>query len=544
MHERLELLEQRLALIESKLDQIFAKDAPPQAHPTQGSIASSTATLTQKRSSSLPPTKTAVSSTQWLPLIAVICFVLSGVFIIRLALESGWLTTERQWGLLTCLGLLLVSAGRWLNLMDQNYRSYLSAAGCIVLYMSAFSSSLYFDILSPTLSLLASVFVSGITLSLFHFHKTELFSVIASIGTYLSPLLIGSKEDLLFHAGFFVVWSGVFATMADYLNTRVLSVVSSYLALGIFTILHHNVSDSSQLIIVIAVQILQFSLFTGGVYHHSLRTKSPMSKELSMAYLPVLLFFYGTTYFFLNKLNPDLAPWISLVFAAIVYGLYRDAKKWVPLIQSENLVYGFLAVVIFHSGYMQILPEASKPWLLPLFILGDYLSRQRQAFPRLSPILKGFFALIGGIEFLSLCTNLITRSTLATVFPSVATITIGAFYYFKGRRWIADQTMILLYGLQLLTLLALYRVAYDWGSVAVTMAWGSYSLIILTIGYQSRDSALARSSLLVLLFTSLKALLYDASQAPSIVRIGSLLITGIILYVAGALFKRIKAWET
>ena len=104
--------------------------------------------------------------------------------------------------------------------------------------------------------------------------------------------------------------------------------------------------------------------------------------------------------------------------------------------------------------------------------------------------------------------------------------------------------MVLLYGLHLLTLLCLYRLAYDWGSIAVTLAWGFYSLIILTVAYSKKDGALARSSLLVLMFASLKALLYDANQAPSMVRIGSLLSTGIILYVAGAVFNRIKTWES
>jgi uncharacterized membrane protein len=53
---------------------------------------------------------------------------------------------------------------------------------------------------------------------------------------------------------------------------------------------------------------------------------------------------------------------------------------------------------------------------------------------------------------------------------------------------------------------------------------------------------LAKSSLVVLLITALKALIYDASQAASIVRIGSLLLTGVVLYGAGLLFKQIKDW--
>lgn len=75
-------------------------------------------------------------------------------------------------------------------------------------------------------------------------------------------------------------------------------------------------------------------------------------------------------------------------------------------------------------------------------------------------------------------------------------------------------------------------------------AWELYSVAILTWGYLEKNPILAKSSLLVLTVTSLKALVYDVAQTPSVVRIASLILTGFILYGAGYLIQKIKKWDS
>lgn len=54
---------------------------------------------------------------------------------------------------------------------------------------------------------------------------------------------------------------------------------------------------------------------------------------------------------------------------------------------------------------------------------------------------------------------------------------------------------------------------------------------------------MAQSSMLILVLAAGKALLYDASYAPTNIRIVCLLITGIVLYGAGYMMRRISAWK-
>ena len=65
-------------------------------------------------------TKVANEPTQLLPILAVICFVLAAIFVVKLTIESGWLTVERQWGLLSLAGLCLSLFGLFVEKIENN----------------------------------------------------------------------------------------------------------------------------------------------------------------------------------------------------------------------------------------------------------------------------------------------------------------------------------------------------------------------------------------------------------------------------------------
>ena len=92
----------------------------------------------------------------------------------------------------------------------------------------------------------------------------------------------------------------------------------------------------------------------------------------------------------------------------------------------------------------------------------------------------------------------------------------------------------------MLAILFLYRVAYDFGTLAVTAAWAAYSIAILALSYQMRLHLLAKSSLMILVLVGVKALVYDASQAATGLRILSLLMTGALLFASGLILKKIN----
>lgn len=537
LEDRVRFLENQFLSLDSKLDQLLSRGSDasvPLPRPDEFAQA--------KAPVALPKIKDSEPVSWLLPLIGMICFVLAGVFIVRLAIESGWLTSERQWGLLVLFGIALTSAGRFWNGVEKDYRTYLTASGIIVLYIAAFSSALYFELVSNTLAIVLGVGVSAICLEAFRYHKSELFPILVSVGTYISPILLGSVSDLYFDAAYFIIWAFLFSYMAEVLKSRTLSLTAAYLGIGVFTLRYSAEMDPGKMGVVIAILVVQFLLFCLGVYLYSIRNNTPLSQKIAIAYLPVLLFFYGTAYYFVSRLNSDLAPWISLMFAGIVYGLYRSAVNRMTSLESKEMVQSFLAVILFHSGYLQILPETVKPWLLPTLLLLKLVSERKKDFPKISKIFAFVFLAVGIIEFAKICYFLVNNSDVTKVFPGILTLALGLFYYFRMEEAVKDKRILLLGLIHLLAILCIYRVGYDFGSLAVSVGWGAYASVILLFAYFRKDSSLAKSSLLVLIVAAIKALVYDSIQAPSALRIGSLIVTGALLYGSGIIFRRIKHW--
>ncbi len=553
LHHKIDRLTARLDQIEKQLTQVLLGNsaAVPQPHaakPPQvnvplknsGPVISHIYELPQKG------TQTSQDYSKLLGIIAAICFVLAGLFMVKLAIDSGWLTPARQLGMLILFGLSLTFCGRFIQKIHKDYRIYLSGAGVIVLYLAAYSSSSYFQLLGPQTAVALAMAVSAITLWLFHFHRNESFSMLAVIGTFLIPYLLNGHRDFWMTAGFFIIWSCVFAYCSTFFKSRSLSLMAAYASIGVFASLHLLTQGTENLIFVILVQIAQFFIFAGGVVHYSVKNKSRLSEGEAISYFPVLVFFYGTTYYFIDKLSPALAPWISLSFAGFVWIFYVLAKnqlKQFDSLHSKELVYSFLGVSLAHAGYFQILPDDAQAWILPILILAEYISRQRDLFPKISRGFRFIMLLIAGLEFIEISFGLLGGSR-RDLFPALVTIAMGLFYYFQGHVHLKDSRATFLHLIHIFSILTLYRLVYDFGSLAVSGAWALYAGVILYFGFQRKDKHLVRSSLVVLVISALKALIYDASQATSMVRVACLIMTGIVLYSAGFLFQKIQKWET
>jgi uncharacterized membrane protein len=77
--------------------------------------------------------------------------------------------------------------------------------------------------------------------------------------------------------------------------------------------------------------------------------------------------------------------------------------------------------------------------------------------------------------------------------------------------------------------------------LAVSCCWAVLAVACLGLALRLGDRLLAQSSLLVFAFSGIKVLIYDLAGAAPLVRIGSLLVLGISLYVGGWLYRKIPA---
>jgi hypothetical protein len=127
-----------------------------------------------------------------------------------------------------------------------------------------------------------------------------------------------------------------------------------------------------------------------------------------------------------------------------------------------------------------------------------------------------------------------------------AILSIWTLFIFQNNFFTKTRTdlgYLLLFSAHILMILVLYDQTTNISSLAVTASWLVYATIVIMFAFNHRDKLLANSALLVLGLAAGKALLYDASSTPTIVRIFCLLSTGIVLYFAGYLFRKIGEWK-
>jgi hypothetical protein len=365
-------------------------------------------------------------------------------------------------------------------------------------------------------------------------------------GSYSAPLLLdGLRTGVAELALYYTAWSLLFCGFAIWIGRRGIYLVAAYLALVGFDVVWYAQWRSQprppwQAALVF--QSLQGVIFTGCTTLFSLLRKTPLDRAASWAHLPPLLLFYVLEYALLNRYLPDWAPWIAILSAAVIAGLYWLARGELgELLPGGQLIVSvYAAVVLFHAGYLEALPDAWQPWagLAAGVAMAAWLLSQR-----LDPIAHGAVLGVLGLIFVI---NLI-RATLDFDLQQVAggdwlalayAVELYAGYVLTRRAGVQRLARgALVYGGHLAALAAAVHL-FD-SRLAVSCCWAILAVACLGLALRLGDRLLAQSSLLVFAFSGVKVLIYDLAGAAPLVRIGSLVVLGISLYVGGWLYRKI-----
>jgi hypothetical protein len=471
---------------------------------------------------------------------------------VKLAIDAGWLTPARQVGLAVTFGAALIAGGLILRTRDEEYAGLLPAAGVIVLYLSAYGARLAYGLLSTDQSMVCAGAVTAVSLWLYSLFRHDFYAVTAAVGSYLFPLLMTEfRQDHQLLFGYVLFWGLCFSVISITIESRALPLVASFLGIGLVALIGNQASDPAVLWAAAVVQLIQLLVFAVGVASYSIKREVALKADEAMGYFLVLIFFYGTEYHLINRLAPDLAPWISLGCAAFLYLVYFVAGRRFPNeeLRSRWVVEGFASVVLFHSGYLVLLPDSAGPLLLLIaiygtaFLLPSILGRSRLSLPGAA------LGLVVAIEYGKLLfRHDLGGLGLGTVTTLGLACAAGFFLLYARLGAVAGKLgdpgyVVLTFG-HVQCVMALYRFTQDQGSLALSIALGIYALLVLAVAFGRKDEVLGRSSLIILMAAAGKALLYDASSASPVVRVLCLGLTGAVLYTSGYLFRRFAEWRS
>lgn len=538
-----QIVEQHLGKGRTAVPQAQTQDAaaPPAAQAVPAGLRTSAAASVPVMRSGEP--RTPVGVTQILGWSGAAALVLAAVYFIRLAIEAGWLTPERQVGLAALGGVALIAIGLAVRKADRSYASLLPAAGIVILFATVFGAHLYYGFIGAPLASACVVAICIITLWLGRVFDNNLYVLFAVVGAYLTPFLLpvwhANLIDLLVY---YSAWSLVFCGYAIWLGGRESYLLAMYLALIGFDLLWRAKAESQWMTTAI-FQAVQFAIFAFAAALYSIRRNTPMTRDQAWAHAPGLVIFYAVEYFILATHIPEWAPWIALASVVVLVLAYWLANSFLDAAPDAAgmLVATYAALVLFHAVYIDLIPSKWAPWfaLAMLVSLGVY-GVSGGVFRRLMIPFAGAIGLMVVISFLQLITGYEIRDVPGAALLSV----LFAAALYVGYAMISDEESIawmrtpLLYAAHVAAMLAVSRVVD--ASLLVSIFWGMIAIGSLLAALVLRDKILGQSSLLIFGISGMKVLIYDLAGSPAPVRIGTLVVLGITLYIGGWLYQRLS----
>jgi uncharacterized membrane protein len=352
-------IDTRLAAIESRLEslekRLLAQDFPAAALGAPASpapaVASTTAAApahsTQRAApkSPAPPNKPRIqiNVSNILGWGGAFALILAASYLIRLAIDSGWLTPMRQVAFAAVFGLALIGAGFYLRKENRQYAGLLPAAGIAVLFLSVYGAHLNYHIISLGQASAGIMVVCAISLWLCREFESDLYAIFAVAGSYSAPFLLHSQTGSITNlAVYYCAWSMVFCVFSILHGRRMIYLLAMYLALIGFDLMWQvrgSIQDPKW-VAALVFQLIQFGIFALCTAVYSVRKQSPLTSSDALAHLPPLLLFYFLQYSLLHQHMPATAPWIavgSLAAVGAVYGIARATLRR-PLPGGEFLL--------------------------------------------------------------------------------------------------------------------------------------------------------------------------------------------------------------
>ena len=486
------------------------------------------------------------SATRVLGWTGATALVLAALYLIRLAIDSGLLTPGRQVGLAVLGGFVLIALGLILRRASREYASLLPAGGIVVLFMSIYGAHIYYHLITAPMAVTAVVLTCLGALWLGRVFESELYALFAVVGSYSAPFLLPSLgthiTDLIIY---FSAWSALFCVYAVWIGQRRVYLLAAYMALLGFEAIW-RLGAGGEWVAALVFQAVQLTIFALGTTLYSIKRNDPMDMDTALLHLPALLIFYVLQYGLLHAHVPTLAPWIAMASAGLVLLCYMAARIYLEKAAPAGsmLVGAYAALVLFHAGYVELIPPQSAPWLaLVLFpLMGLYLFVRGTAASVVMPI-KIVLGMVFVINLLRVLTGVqMENVAYPKVLALLYALQLYAGYYFIRRiPPLSELCVPLLYAGHVSALIAAVHIFQR--GLLVSLAWGILAITCLAIALRNNDKLLGKSSLLVFAASAAKVLLYDLSGAAPVLRIASLLVLGVTLYAGGWLYRKVDAME-
>lgn len=534
---RLDQIEERLA----KLENCASKENISQSHITSShnKIHKPPSYATIFSNNTKEPEERNKEGGNLLGYIGSACILLASILLIKLSIDSGWLTPIRQCVIASVFAAGLIILPFFIKLKDEGYISFLPAIGIVVLHLTTYGAIFYHNLFVPTLGILFISLIGILSLWLLTKFKEETYAFLAIFGIYIGVIFFyGSFSQIIIIALYLLIWDAVFALFAINLERRVIIAISSYLALTLVALIGLS-QGSGNLDFnykIIFIQAAQFTIFALATTLFSIKNKIKLTEKEAWSFFPVTILFYGQQYFFLDRVSHNFATFFSLAFALVLFLIYHITKHKMPEdeLESSGVVYSICSLIIAHSIFLIELNDISRiifslgiVALIGLFqekVMTNKCFKGPLIISTLI-ILYGYTLVLFGIDGINFGPLLIFGATFGI-------ISLVAFSKITSS-W--SDTLLNLGHIQIFV--ALYRLEEVVGSFAIAPLWTGYALAILYWANSRKDKVIAQGAVPLIIIGLGRFFFFDFTNLGGGQQILSLLIIGGLIFISGYFYR-------
>jgi uncharacterized membrane protein len=472
-----------------------------------------------------------------LGIIAVICFALAALLLVKFAIDSYWLTPARQIFLAVVVGLVMSFSPFFLSLSDKRYASQLPAAGLIILNLAIYAAVFYHKLIPPLVGIISISGVTALALFLVRQYKQDLFAIIAVVGVYFGAFAF---QNILDSAAlitvFLILWALVFVRFSILVRWRQLIVIAAYLALGLVGVRAFGVPPES-LHEVVAIQTIQFLIFALGIALYSSRNRERLTQSESLILLPVVLFFYGQIYFFLDKIQHRFAFAFSILFPLFLAAAYQIGRRRLAgALASRDMVTFAILLIFAHSIFLVEFNDAARVGSVLIALFGYCLLGSSRTTVKPPP---GVWLITGLMAIYSYLHVLVGDSNFSNGALVLLGLAFAALLFWLNEQLDKSATHITLSLANLQMMTSIWRMGEYTGPTLIAPIWMLYSLAVLIFASAKRSRTMAQQSVAMVCVGFFRFLFFQFPDLPIGSKIVALFILGGIIFVTGYLYRRI-----
>ncbi|MDE2188704.1 MAG: DUF2339 domain-containing protein [Patescibacteria group bacterium] len=497
--------------------------------------------------------------------------VIIGVaFFLKYAFDNNWVGPSGRVMIGILVGAVLVGIGLWLRKKYLGYSDLLMGGGLAVLYLSVYSAYALYQLIDPMTTFMGMIIVTVIGVVISIIEATQTLSIIAIVGGYLAPALVGVS----------LVGPTITFTYLTILNGGVLGILvykkwaplvliglaGTWLHFGSWLMTSYN---DTLLVPTLFFILLQFIIFTAASVIRLIMEKRK-AEEIDYILLAVTAVSFAAACF--SLLDAQYKDFLSLGFAltAVLYGaIALVAYKENPEDRTLNIFLPGLSVAFLTAA---IAIEFSGSWVsawwlieaLVLYIVASKSSSRgyqvmgvvvyilallklfQYVFTYTAPV--GYVIFFNG-PFVMLCLAIAVAYAIAFVYYRYGSVSydirirgISAFVIIANVLTVYALTNQIdaYYSLQAGLPVSTFSLGPNQNATTtVSIAWALYAALLTVIGFAKKYAVIRRIGLILFIITACKVVI-DVWNLGQIYRIVSFIAFGVIALAVSFIYVKYR----